>query len=106
LHFSIVTPSYNQLEWLRLCVASVRGQVTAGDGGMQNNPELKIQPLAVEHLIQDAGSPGIEEFAHEIGADFYRNGQLISSAPAPQISSIAHYRITVFLSSVHSSQIL
>jgi len=24
--FSIITPSYNQIDWLRLCVASVRDQ--------------------------------------------------------------------------------
>jgi len=31
LIFSIVTPSYNQLDWLRLCVASVREQLHAWD---------------------------------------------------------------------------
>jgi len=84
--FSIVTPSYKPLDWLRLCVASVRDQVTAGDGGMRDNPEFQIPnskfqipQLMVEHIIQDAGSPGIEDFAREIGADFYRDGQLIFS---------------------------
>ena len=77
--FSIVTPSYKQLDWLRLCVASVRDQVTAGDGGMRDNPEFQIPQLMVEHIIQDAGTSGIEDFAREIGADFYRGGQLVFS---------------------------
>lgn len=37
--FSIITPSRNQSDWLRLCVASVADQ-----------------GVAVEHLVQDAGS--------------------------------------------------
>jgi len=44
--FSIVTPSYNQLNWLGLCAASIADQ-----------------GIAVEHLVQDAGSPGIEDWA-------------------------------------------
>ena len=94
--FSIVTPSFNQLDWLRLCVASVRDQVPA-EGivdpslsivhsdqqsaiGNQQSPcgQSSIPPLAVEHIIQDAGSPGIEDFAREVGADFYRDGVRIA----------------------------
>lgn len=41
---SVVTPSYNQLEWLKLCTASVNTQIGA----------------SVEHIIQDAGTPDIE----------------------------------------------
>ena len=40
MKFSIVTPSFRNSEWLRLCIASVADQ--AG--------------LAHEHLVQDAGS--------------------------------------------------
>ena len=90
--FSIITPSFKQLDWLRLCVASVRDQVEeriAETGKL--NAELPLQfsslksqvsrpPLAVEHIIQDAGSPGIEDFAREVGADFYRDGLLIFAA--------------------------
>lgn len=47
MKFSIVTPSYNQLDWLQLCVRSVAEQ-------RQDIPELEI-----EHLIQDAGSADI-----------------------------------------------
>jgi len=88
MNFSIVTPSYNQLDWLRLCVASVRDQ-TGHESRDQSrasrtaSPRPSIldprprPPLAVEHIIQDAGTPGIEDFAREIGADFYRDGHLV-----------------------------
>lgn len=107
MRFSVITPSFKQLDWLRLCVASVRDQVAAETGGMLNdeccmvdgNPEFKIQnskskipPLAVEHIIQDAGTPGIEDFAREIGADFYRDGKLISHSPF----RIPNYSLTVY----------
>jgi len=62
--FSIVTPTFRQLDWLRLCIASVRDQVLSS-------------PLRVEHIIQDAGTPGIEELARELGAEFYRDGELV-----------------------------
>jgi len=40
VRFSIITPSFNNLEWLKLCAASVADQ----------------QGVALEHLVQDAGS--------------------------------------------------
>lgn len=43
--FTIVTPSLNQLDWLRLCAASVADQ-----------------EADVEHFIHDAGSEGIEQW--------------------------------------------
>ena len=47
LKFSIVTPSYRQLRWLKLCVASVDDQ----------------EGVEVEHLIQDAGTgPELEDW--------------------------------------------
>ncbi len=90
MRFSIVTPSFKQLDWLRLCVASVRDQVSAGGGVLNDgfsilnyreqskiqNPKLIIPPLTVEHIIQDAGTPGIEDFAREVGAEFFRDGEL------------------------------
>ena len=83
--FSIVTPSFNQLDWLRLCVASVKDQVansdeTVADANEKSQPQIldsTTQPLSVEHIIQDAGSQGIEDFARQVGADFYRDGYLI-----------------------------
>ena len=89
---SIITPSFKQLDWLRLCVASVRDQTEeekAETGKLKAENPLQVSsfksqvsrpPLAVEHIIQDAGSPGIEEFAREVGADFYRDGVLIFAA--------------------------
>jgi glycosyltransferase involved in cell wall biosynthesis len=47
MKFTVVTPSYGQLDWLELCLASVADQSVAG---------------GVEHLVCDGGSPGIEEF--------------------------------------------
>jgi hypothetical protein len=106
--FSIITPSYGQLEWLRLCVASVADQVSTQDYGLRRengggitetntergdglgslNPQSLIlnppqSPLAIEHIIQDAGTPGIEEFAREVveelrsryGGDFFSDLQ-------------------------------
>ena len=72
--FSIVTPTFRQLDWLRLCIASVRDQVVA------TQPTLDFRPSTIEHIIQDAGTPGIEELARELGTEFYRDGQLIFQA--------------------------
>jgi glycosyltransferase involved in cell wall biosynthesis len=55
---SIVTPSFGQLDWLRLCVASIADQARSSRGA-----------LAVEHIVQDAGTKGIEEFARSLGAE-------------------------------------
>ncbi len=50
LKISIVTPSYRQLPWLKLCAASVADQ----------------QGVAVEHIIQDANSgPELEEWVRQ-----------------------------------------
>ena len=75
--FSIVTPTFNQLDWLRLCIASVRDQVIATPSTLNSRPSTLF---SIEHIIQDAGTPGIEELARELGAEFYREGQLIFHA--------------------------
>ena len=96
--FSIITPSYGQLDWLRLCIASVADQVGEEGKGSEvrgsevggrrskggkvesvTNPHLHTfepsnlptahSPLAIEHIIQDGGTPGIEEFAIEVGKE-------------------------------------
>ena len=73
--FSIVTPTFRQLDWLRLCIASVRDQVVATPSTLDS----RLSPLSIEHIIQDAGTPGIEDLARELGAEFYRDGQLVFS---------------------------
>jgi glycosyltransferase involved in cell wall biosynthesis len=45
--FTVVTPSFGQLDWLELCLASVADQSIPG---------------GVEHIVCDGGSPGIEDF--------------------------------------------
>ena len=49
MDFTIVTPSFKQLDYLECCIASVADQTG----------------ITVEHIVQDAGSPGIEEFAEK-----------------------------------------
>lgn len=60
LTFSIVTPSYKQPQWLRLCVASVADQTGSG--------------FAVEHIVQDSLSG--PEIAEAISA--FPNVKLVS----------------------------
>lgn len=50
MKISVVTPSFRQLEWLQLCIASIADQ-----GGVE-----------VEHIVQDAGTPGFGEFVREM----------------------------------------
>jgi len=50
MDFSIVTASFRQLELLKSCIASVAAQ----EGG------------ALEHVIQDGGTPGFPKFAQEM----------------------------------------
>ena len=49
--FTIITPSFKQLDYLGCCIASVADQ----------------EGVTAEHIVQDAGSPGIEEFAEKMG---------------------------------------
>lgn len=53
--FSVVTPSFGQLDWLELCVASVADQSAVAH---------------VEHIVCDAGSPGIEGFSRAMRSRF------------------------------------
>jgi glycosyltransferase involved in cell wall biosynthesis len=52
---SIVTPSFQQLDWLQLAIASVADQT-----GTEH-----------EHIVQDAGTPGVEKLFHGIGAKLF-----------------------------------
>jgi len=74
MDFTIVTPSFKQLDYLGCCIASVADQGAKGSGNVgmcesQNvrGPESLGEQLSVEHIVQDAGSPGIEEFAEKVG---------------------------------------
>jgi len=51
MDFTIVTPSFKQLDYLECCIASVADQ----------------EGVQVEHIVQDAGSPKIEEFTKRMG---------------------------------------
>jgi hypothetical protein len=118
MRFTIVTPSFNQLDWLRLCVASVRDQV--GTGGGQTTGEsdegrvpsgedaekdetgsLKaerlLKKISIEHIVQDAGTEGIEEFAREMRASFHRDGkEVFSSQSSVGSDSKAGYSLTIY----------
>ena len=55
----IVTPSYNQVEWLKKCVASVADQLS-------ESAEHRSWSLEVHHHVQDAGSnDGTVEFLEQ-----------------------------------------
>jgi len=51
--------------------------------------------LVIEHIIQDGGTPGIEELAREVGAEFYRNGELVFST-RPSTLDARPYRLTIY----------
>jgi glycosyltransferase involved in cell wall biosynthesis len=82
MKFSIITPTFNQLDWLRLCIASVRDQVP-----LPATSSPLPATLSLEHIIQDAGTTGIEDLARELGAEFHRNGQLIFEGNPSVLSS-------------------
>ena len=72
---------------------------------------LDFQPSTIEHIIQDAGTPGIEVLAQELGAEFYFDGKLVFSEkkkardegretsqqlPKPANEPQAHYFLKIF----------
>ena len=70
MDFTIVTPSFKQLDYLGCCIASVADQgakssenVGMCESGNVRTHKSKKDQISVEHIVQDAGSPGIEEFA-------------------------------------------
>jgi len=81
MKFSIITPHFGQLDWLSLCVASVADQV--GD----NN-------LCIEHIIRDAGTLGIEDFARSHGAAYYTGDLSDPNIGSPRASS--SYTLSIF----------
>jgi glycosyltransferase involved in cell wall biosynthesis len=101
MRFTIVTPSFNQLDWLRLCVASVRDQVAqASDECRATSDEGRgaaTSPLSIEHIVQDARTEGIEEFAREMGAGFYKDGKKVFSAQCSVGGQLTEgYSLTIY----------
>ena len=88
MKFSVVTPSFGQLDWLELCVASVRDQVAnlatqgagSGEQGVNRGNEWRVtsdesmkraaSPLTIEHIVCDGRSEGIAEFKERMLARF------------------------------------
>jgi glycosyltransferase involved in cell wall biosynthesis len=73
MDFTIITPSFKQLDYLECCIASVADQGTKGsenvgmcESANVRTHESKKDQISVEHIVQDAGSPGIEEFAKKM----------------------------------------
>lgn len=68
MKLTVVTPSFGQLDWLELCIASVRDQVAkAGDECRVTSNYAKKEGTAalalfVEHIVCNGGSPGIKDF--------------------------------------------
>ncbi|MCE9542538.1 MAG: hypothetical protein K8R38_03340, partial [Verrucomicrobia bacterium] len=147
MKISIITPAFGQLNWLRMCIASVADQVgtrcesdekdakvgmaeskidgadeeaegkskverrTSMARGVDSEgsqvsgfkfacPAVASHPLrqvsqshdfAVEHIIQDGGTPGIEEFAKEMGEELMLRygGEFVSDL---QTFELLHFR--------------
>ena len=90
MRFTIVTPSFNQLDWLELCIASVRDQVATkaetGDlslsegkvnewegekvGKWEVGSRAETEKIFIEHLVCDGGSEGIDDFKGRMLARF------------------------------------
>jgi len=59
MDFTIVTPSFRQLNWLELCIASVADQ----------------KDVRLEHIVQDAGTTGFDDFRKKMSKKWPdRNG--------------------------------
>jgi glycosyltransferase involved in cell wall biosynthesis len=85
MRFSIVTPSFKQLDYLECCIASVADQ----------------EGVSVEHIVQDAGSPGIEEFAEKMAEQLLGKygGERVTKLEAFELSHLrtSHgYNLRIF----------
>jgi len=106
--FTIVTPSFKQLDYLECCIASVADQGTKGsenvgmcESGNVRGPKSLGERLSVEHIVQDAGSPGIEEFAKKMGEQLLRQhgGERVSNLKTFELLHVrtAHgYTLRIF----------
>lgn len=77
--FSIVTPSFRQLDWLDLCAASIADQ----------------KGVEVEHIVQDGGTAGIGEWAAGFAA---RIGARVEESSEGELlrASMPGYRLRVY----------
>jgi glycosyltransferase involved in cell wall biosynthesis len=108
MDFTIVTPSFRQLDYLGCCIASVADQGTKGsenvgmcESANVRTHESKKDQISVEHIVQDAGSPGIEEFAKKMGEQLLRQygGEQVSNLQTFELLHIrtAHgYALRIF----------
>lgn len=73
----IVTPSFNQVDWLKLCIASVADQVTASST-CSGTANLSSQngSLVVHHHVQDGASiDGTKDFLCEYASEIEKRKQ-------------------------------
>jgi glycosyltransferase involved in cell wall biosynthesis len=79
MKFFIVTPSFNQIDWLRLCISSVADQATASPPcSNTTNLSSKISPLVVHHHVQDgASTDGTKAFLYEYASRIKKNRENI-----------------------------
>lgn len=83
---SIATPTYNQLDWLRLCILSVADQCVPF--GCADS----VGQYSVEHLIQDGGSAGIDTFCRRLQA-FFSPCQSVEIVDQLSPNELLHIRV-------------
>ena len=94
MDFTIITPSFKQLDYLGCCIASVadQGAKRSENVGMCESAnvrthESKKDQISIEHIVQDAGSPGIEEFAEKMAE------QLLGEYGGEQVSNLQAFEL-------------
>lgn len=96
MKFSVATPVFNGMPWLRCCLASVMDQaLPGGETGCPSPDALKTAiPIQVEHLVQDGGSTDcdLQELARQFGGQ-YSTGEATSLLP---VSANTSYELQVF----------
>jgi len=80
MKFSIITPSLNQLAYLKRCVASVADQATEGNAH-------RVERMEIHHHVQDAGSTDgtvewLERYAHNLKEHSLVTGHSPPDTPA------------------------